>query len=40
VSHDRHFLRAITTRVFEVDKHQILVTDAHYDYYLSKKQKN
>ena len=39
VSHDRHFLRAITTRVFEVDKNQILVTDAHYDYYLSKKQK-
>lgn len=39
VSHDRHFLRAITTRVFEVDKHQLLVTDAHYDYYLSKKQK-
>jgi ATP-binding cassette subfamily F protein 3 len=39
VSHDRHFLRAITTRVFELDKHQLLVTDAHYDYYLSKKQK-
>jgi ATP-binding cassette subfamily F protein 3 len=40
VSHDRHFLRAITTRVFELDKNQLLVTDAHYDYYLSKKQKN
>ncbi|MGZ3672374.1 MAG: ABC-F family ATP-binding cassette domain-containing protein, partial [Bdellovibrionota bacterium] len=39
VSHDRHFLRAITTRVFELDKNQLLVTDAHYDYYLSKKQK-
>jgi ATP-binding cassette, subfamily F, member 3 len=37
VSHDRHFLREITTRVFELDKHQLLVTDAHYDYYLSKK---
>ncbi len=37
VSHDRHFLREITTRVFELDKHQLLVTNAHYDYYLSKK---
>lgn len=40
VSHDRHFLREITTRVFELDKHQLLVTDAHYDYYLSKKVKH
>jgi len=39
VSHDRHFLKEITTRVFELDKHQLLVTDAHYDYYLSKKTK-
>jgi ATP-binding cassette subfamily F protein 3 len=39
VSHDRHFLREITTRVFELDKHRLLVTDAHYDYYLSKRGK-
>lgn len=37
VSHDRHFLREITTRVFEVDKHQIRIYDGNYDYYLSKK---
>lgn len=38
VSHDRHFLREITTRVFEVDKHHLLITDGPWDYYLSKKQ--
>jgi ATP-binding cassette subfamily F protein 3 len=37
VSHDRHFLREITTRVFEVDKHQLRVYDGNYDYYLRKK---
>ena len=37
VSHDRHFLREITTRVFELDKHQLLVTDGTWDYYLEKK---
>jgi ATP-binding cassette subfamily F protein 3 len=37
VSHDRHFLRAITTRVFELDKNQLLVTDGTWDYYLEKK---
>ena len=37
VSHDRHFLRAITTRVFELDRHQLLVTDGTWDYYLEKK---
>jgi len=34
VSHDRHFLRAITTRVFELDKNKISITDGEYDYYL------
>ncbi len=38
VSHDRHFLRAITTKVFELDRHQLLVTEGTWDYYLEKKQ--
>jgi ATP-binding cassette, subfamily F, member 3 len=37
VSHDRHFLRQVTTRVFELDRHQLLVTDGSWDYYLEKK---
>lgn len=37
VSHDRHFLREITTRVFELDKNQLRVTDGTWDYYLEKK---
>ncbi len=37
VSHDRHFLRAITTKVFELDRHQLLVTEGTWDYYLEKK---
>lgn len=37
VSHDRHFLREITTRVFELDKNQLLTYDGNWDYYLSKK---
>jgi ATP-binding cassette, subfamily F, member 3 len=36
VSHDRHFLREITTRVFELDKNQLNVTDGSWDYYLEK----
>ncbi len=39
VSHDRHFLREITTRVFELDKNQLLVTDGTWDYYQEKKAK-
>lgn len=37
VSHDRHFLREVTTRVFELDKNQLRVTDGTWDYYLEKK---
>lgn len=37
VSHDRHFLKAITTRVFELDKQKLTVTDGTWDYYLEKK---
>lgn len=38
VSHDRHFLKAITTRVFEVDKNQLRIYEGDYDYYTHKKQ--
>lgn len=37
VSHDRHFLREITTRVFEVDKSHLTTYDGTWDYYLSQK---
>lgn len=37
VSHDRHFLREITTRVFELDKNKLIVTDGPWEYYLEKK---
>lgn len=36
VSHDRHFLRKMTTRVFHLDKHELTVYDGTWDYYLSK----
>lgn len=37
VSHDRHFLHQLATRVFEVDKNQIRTFDGGFDYYLWKK---
>jgi ATP-binding cassette subfamily F protein 3 len=37
VSHDRFFLREITTRVFEVDRGQIKVYEGNYQYYLECK---
>jgi ATP-binding cassette subfamily F protein 3 len=37
VSHDRHFLREITTRVFELDKSELLTYDGNWEYYQSKK---
>ena len=37
VSHDRHFLREITTKVFELDKNKLTITDGSWDYYLEKK---
>ncbi|MGZ3796178.1 MAG: ATP-binding cassette domain-containing protein, partial [Pseudobdellovibrionaceae bacterium] len=37
VSHDRHFLREVTTRVFELDKNHLRTYDGSWDYYLSKK---
>jgi ATP-binding cassette, subfamily F, member 3 len=37
VSHDRHFLREITTKVFELDKNKLTVTEGTWDYYIEKK---
>lgn len=37
VSHDRHFLREITTRVFELDRNELLTYDGDWAYYQSKK---
>jgi ATP-binding cassette subfamily F protein 3 len=37
VSHDRHFLREITSRVFELSKNELTIWDGNWDYYLEKK---
>jgi ATP-binding cassette subfamily F protein 3 len=39
VSHDRHFLRELSTRVFEVDHGEMHIYDGTFDYYLSKTKK-
>lgn len=39
VSHDRFFLREITTRVFEIDKNQLNTYDMKYNEYLDRKAK-
>ncbi|MCP4715730.1 MAG: ABC-F family ATP-binding cassette domain-containing protein [Deltaproteobacteria bacterium] len=36
VSHDRHFLRTLVDRVFEIDHGQMLVFEGGYEYYLTK----
>lgn len=36
VSHDRHFLRAVAKRVFEIGHGELNVFEGNYDYYLSK----
>ena len=36
VSHDRHFLRSLVTRVFEIDHGEMRVYNGSYDYYLEK----
>lgn len=38
VSHDRHFLRELTNKVFLVDKQNLKIVDGNWDYYLSKKE--
>lgn len=37
VSHDRHFLRSIAHRVFEVDHGALRIYEGNYEHYLSKK---
>jgi ATP-binding cassette subfamily F protein 3 len=37
VSHDRHFLKEITNRVFELDKNELHIVDGDWDYYLEKR---
>lgn len=37
VSHDRYFLKAIATRVFEIDRQQMLTYEGDYNYYLWKR---
>ena len=36
VSHDRHFLRCLINRVFEIDHGRMLVYNGNYEYYLEK----
>jgi len=36
VSHDRHFLRSLVSRVFEIDHGRMLPFEGDYDYYLRK----
>jgi len=37
VSHDRHFLRSIANRVFEINHGEMHIYEGNYEYYLSKK---
>ncbi len=36
VSHDRHFLRCLINRVFEIDHGRMLIYNGNYEYYLEK----
>ena len=36
VSHDRHFLRQIVNRVFEIRDGELRTYEGNYDYYLEK----
>ena len=37
VSHDRHFLRELAEKVYEVDQQHVQIYPGNYDYYLQKK---
>ena len=39
VSHDRHFLRSLVNRVFEIDHGEMRIYEGNYDYYLDKTEK-
>jgi ATP-binding cassette subfamily F protein 3 len=36
VSHDRHFLRSLVDRVYEIDHGEMRVYEGNYEYYLRK----
>lgn len=38
VSHDRHFLKELAEKVYEIDKNKVTIYPGNYDYYLSKNQ--
>lgn len=38
VSHDRHFLKELAEKVYEIDKNKVTIYPGNYDYYLSKTQ--
>lgn len=40
VSHDRHFLRSVANRVFEVDRGEMRIYEGNYEYYTAKKAMN
>ncbi|MDH3393982.1 MAG: ATP-binding cassette domain-containing protein, partial [Desulfobulbaceae bacterium] len=40
VSHDRHFLRSLVDRVFEIDHGEMRVYEGDYEYYISKTAEN
>jgi ATP-binding cassette subfamily F protein 3 len=40
VSHDRHFLRSLVGRVFEIDHGEMNIYEGNYEYYLSKTCRN
>lgn len=40
VSHDRHFLKSIANRVFEVNHGELKIYEGNYEYYLSQKPKS
>jgi ATP-binding cassette, subfamily F, member 3 len=40
VSHDRHFLRSLVGRVFEIDHGEMIIYEGNYEYYLSKTSKD
>lgn len=39
VSHDRYFLRELTTRVFEIDQQELHIYEGSWDHYLEKKKR-
>ena len=38
VSHDRHFLKELSEKVYEVSQNEVVIYPGNYDYYLSKNQ--